>query len=272
MKYTNTHAYTHIRALAALLAFASVILAPATASAQNATSQQPAATAAGSSENSDTTNQATEQTSAQPPLSLQQRLVRRKAWINYYVNPQDKKLEAYINFCADWRDMYETVAAPAIKKYGSKQEQEMAGIISKSMKDFIKANVASWDRTRKPFNILDQTADRLIAKPSEKNFEQYILKSEDTADVFNTESENIFKIGQTIAGYHQQITTVLDGIIARLRENPKTQADADKIDRRWQREPDFLKVKAPIKLMPFDPTKPIASTPAGKAGKGQRKQ
>ena len=261
MNYKNTH----IRALATLLAFASVILTPATASAQNATSQQPAATVAGSSENSDKTNQATEQASAQPVMSLQQRLVLRKAWVNYW-DQQDIKLGKYADACGDWLAMYGDVAVPAIKKHGTKQEQEVASVVSQNTKDFMKALKASWGRTRKSSSILDETADRLLKSPSEKNFKQYILQSNDVADVFNTESENSFKIGQNIVGYHQQITAVLDGIIARLRENPKTQADADKIDSRWQREPDLLKVKAPIKMIPFDPTKPIPQTKATPQG------
>lgn len=168
--------------------------------------------------------------------------------------------------------MYEDIAAPALKKYGSKQEQEMAGVISKNIKEFVmKANLTSWNRTRKPFDILDQTRDRLVYKPNEKDFNQYVLQSNDVANAFNTESESIFENGQIMAGYHKQVTAMLDGIVAKLRENPKTQKAADKIEEGWQREPSFLRVTEPIKLKPFDPTKPVtpASTPSGKAGAKQ---
>ena len=257
MKYTNTH----IRTLATLLAFVSVILTPS-------------ATAAGSSENSDKTNQTTEQASAQPTISLQQRRKWATAWVSY-LNQQDIKLKAYIDSCGEWLWLYNGIAVPAIKKHGNKQEQEMADVISKDIKDFRKELEASWARTRKSGDIFDQASSRSSQNPTEKNFATAVQKANDFTNSINTESENFFKIGQSLAGYHQQVTALLDGIIARLSENPKTQADADKIDSRWKREPDFLKVKAPIKMIPLDPTKPMTpvnATPQSPSGKAGAKQ
>jgi len=255
MKYTHTN--THIRTLAMLLAFASVTVALATASAQN------------------NTNQTTEQSSALSALTLQQKMVQNDAWIKYYTT-QDRKLADYINSCAGWTQMYDKFAAPAIKKYGTAQEKETAGVISKDAKKIIKDDKASYDRIGKSLNIEGQAGDNLFNKPSEKTFETAKKTKDDLANVFNRESESVFKGGQTLVQYNQKTTEILDRIVGELKQDPKTQDAAAEIQRSWIRirkgipvnGVNFMKITQPIKTEPFvlKPANAAEPSPAAESG------
>jgi len=275
MKYTNTH--IHIRALAMLLAFASVIIAPASAIAQNAASPQ-STTAAGAPENANKTNQTTGQSDAQISMTLDQKMAQRTAWIDYY-NQQSKKLYRYGNTTDSWQHVYETTAVPAIKKYGTDQEKETTAAMSKDIKKISKEAKSSWDKIGKTNDTLPPVADKLRNKPSEKTFEAAKKAMDNLASVFNTESEKIFKVGQTLGQYHQATTGILNRIIEELRKDPKTEAVASDLESGWMGRgaPFFTKISAPILVDPFelDPTKVTTQSPAGKSGvkkAGKQKQ
>jgi len=251
MKYTNTHAYTHIRALAALLAFASVILAPASASAQNAASQQPAATAAGSSKSSDNTKQTTEQSDAQPSLPLDQKISQYVTWALRYFNPKADELDRYRLSCAAWLKRYNDIAVPAIKKYGTDQEKEAMAAISKDAKKVEHEIDASGVRIIK-FNKGPREARlKMQQNPSEKNYMATIQKNGEMVALFNTESEFAFEKGKILLQYHQTITAALDRIVAELKKDPKTQSAAGKIEKGWSKKPRFMSYTQPIKAKPF---------------------
>ena len=279
MNYKNTH----IRALATLLAFASVIIAPASASAQNTTSQQPAA--AGSSASSDKTNQAIEQSDAQSTMTLDQKRAQGNVWYDYYML-QDKKLYTYIMSCKKWANVFDTVATPAIKKHGTAQEKETAAAAWKDILKIIKGIDASWGKIGKALDIEVQTATKSRSRPSEQRFADWKKTLDDLAGVFNAESENVFKGAQTVGQYYQTTSEVLDRIINELKKNPKTEAAAETLASDWSRgKPAFIKTTAPITVKPLilDPNNKIdmktvtaqeqAMKPAAqKAGKQKQRQ
>jgi len=205
--------------------------------------------------------QTTEQPDAQPEVTLDQKMTAGQTWSIYYMR-QAGKLAAYGDSLERWWTMYNTIAAPSIKRYGDKQAQEMAGLISKDMVTIRKESKTSWGKIGKAVDGINQPSDKLRKNPNEKDFETFMQKANELANVINTESESIFKNGQAVVKYHRQVTAALDGIIAKLKENPKTSEAGERIDGRWEREPAWLGVDVtePIRLEPFDPAKPI--TPA----------
>ena len=230
-----------------LLAFASAIIAPASASAQNA-----------------------KQSGTQPSLTLDQKLNQCIDW-GTACDKQSRKLLMYANTIAKWANMYEAVANPAIKKYGTAQEKTTIGGMSKDVAKIMKEGDVSWNKIRRYTHIVGLAFDSARNKPSEKAAAEWMQKIDDLTGVFNTESENIFKGGQNFAQYHQTITEILNRIVAELKKNPQTEAASIEIEQHWKTEPTFLNVTQPIKVEPFklDPTKTITLPPAGKA-KGKK--
>ena len=281
---------THIRTLAAILAFASVTLArssasaPASASAQNAASQQPAVTAADSFQKSDKKAQfevwggyCVMQPNTQPIMTLDQKRVQAEIWGRVCVL-EENKLKAYLTACSNWQMMYGGVALPAISKYGTPKDKATAKGVGDGIAKVKKESLASWDKIQKASNLQGEAGVRLYQNRTEKNYEAQKKTMDDYANVFNAGSEKIFKGGQTFVQYHQQVTEIVDGIVGELKKNPQTEDAAMKLDRDWKRNPAILKTSQQITVKPFelDPTVTmtfVSKAPSQpKAGKGGAKK
>jgi len=280
MKYTST--YIHIRALATLLAFASVIIAPASASVQNAASQQPAATAAGSSKSSDNSNQTTKQPNPHSATRQEWEQFRFQfnSWSDKVYSPQNDKLYRSVIVCSQWQEMYDTVVAKALKEFGTAEEKKKAAVIANGVKKAKGQILTAWGKIERDQKNSDQ---RIIQRRAEASrdvqgkyardrMKEGTADNNDLANKFNANSKTIYTGVQAMVDYHNQVTEIVDEMIDRLNKDGK-QGAADELDNGWKRNPPLLKQTGPLQIpmFEFDPTKPIPPKATGQKKGGKAK-
>jgi len=207
---------------------------------------------------------------AQPALILEQKKAQGTVWAELGVQ-QVAALRAYEQSCAHLAYMYQTIAVSAIKKYGIDQEKETAAIMTKDIRKPSMEMDASWKKIVDSSGVLIAATEggwrwwRGKKVTDENVFEDWKKEADDFTVLFNTESETIFKSGQTLVQYHQTATAILDRIVAELNKNPKTQAAAKKLEQSWEKElkgQSIPKVTHPMNLDPFVLKPEVATSPA----------